>query len=193
MAVEVAALAASGATSTLVGLVVTEAWTRTRVLVARLFHRGTGTATTGDEELRCAVEGLVSALGSDDPHSLGDATDQLRRRLRHSLRDESGTARELVALLGALHQQEPAREGNAPAAAHTTAAAAGISYDVPPALRPAGPPSEVPALRTRFINRAAELTDLNAAMASGTDAASHVEVRVLAGPPGVGKSALARH
>ncbi|MFE0175746.1 NB-ARC domain-containing protein [Streptomyces sp. NPDC059002] len=189
MAVEVAAIAASGATSTLVGLAVTEAWTRTRARLTRLFSRRQGEAAPGDEQLRAAVDEVATALRSDDPHALGDATDRFRRRLRHSLREESETARELVSLLSEL--QPEGEEETAPVAA-APAGPDGISYHVPPALRPAGPPSEVPALRTRFINRSAELTDLAGSSAYGTTA-SHVDVRVLAGPPGVGKSALARH
>ncbi|WP_447037521.1 NB-ARC domain-containing protein [Streptomyces sp. DSM 118878] len=223
MAVEVVAIAASGATSTLVGLAVTEAWTRTRTLVARLFSRRQDATAAGDQELQAAVEQLAAALRSEDQHALGDATDRLRRRLRHSLREESQAAQELVALLNELDDERDQRDqrdehdGSAATARSATArsaaarseaarseaarsaaarspdAPAAVSYDVPPALRPAGPPSEVPALRTRFINRQAELAALGGSSADATAAASHVDVRVLAGPPGVGKSALARH
>ncbi|AZM53352.1 hypothetical protein DMA15_12800 [Streptomyces sp. WAC 01529] len=203
MAVEVAAIAASGATTTLVGLAVTDAWTRTRTLLTRLFSRrqegaGTEDSDTEDEQLRTAVEQVAAALRSEDQHRLGDATDRLRRRLRHALREESETARELVVLLRELHEE--GEQGSASAAARATPPAqalTGISYDVPPAPRPDGPPSQVPSLQTRFINRTVEIADLSGAGASGaagdTAAVSHVDVRVLAGPPGVGKSALARH
>ncbi|MEU7582194.1 tetratricopeptide repeat protein [Streptomyces sp. NPDC041068] len=191
MAIEVAAIAASGATSTLAGLAVTEAWTRTRTLVTRLFRGRQDTATTGDQQLQSAVEQLAAALRSEDEHSLGDAADQLRRRLRHSLREESETARELVELLRELNQE--GEEEPATAGARTTAAPTGISYTVSAAPRPDGPPSQVPALRTRFINRVTELADLERSATGGTATASHIDVRVLAGPPGVGKSALARH
>ncbi|WP_399925483.1 ATP-binding protein [Streptomyces kanamyceticus] len=191
MAIEVAAIAASGATSTLVGLAVTEAWTRTRALVTRLFSRRQDDATAGDQQLQSAVEELAAAFQSEDPHSLGDAADRLRRRLRHSLREESPVAGELVSLLRDL-DPEGEREG-AGAAAPFVTASTGIAYDVPPAPRPGGPPSQVPALRTRFVNRTAEITDLDGSSAGATAVASHVDVRVLAGPPGVGKSALARH
>ncbi|QFR97885.1 hypothetical protein GBW32_20185 [Streptomyces tsukubensis] len=201
----------------MVGLAVTEAWTHTRTLVTRLFSRRQDPATTGDEQLRTAVEELAAALQSDEGHSLGGATDHLRRRLRHSLREESDTARELVALLGTLHREtergaepEAGQEAERAALPGTRASAPPvvISYDVPSALRPEGPPSEIPAMRTRFINRAAELTDLSGPWwPAGTGAtatttapatttcptASHIDIRVLAGPPGVGKSALAKH
>ncbi|MFG3258645.1 NB-ARC domain-containing protein [Streptomyces sp. NPDC048172] len=189
MAVEVAAVAASGATSTLVGLAVTEAWTRTRTLLTRVFgRRGDGTASEADEELRAALEELTAALQSEDPYAREDAADRLRRRLRRALREESETARELVALLREWGDEDEPTPAPAPAPV-AAAGPAAISYAVPPALRPEGPPSQVPALRTRFINRAAELDDLERS-AGGSP---HVDVRLLAGPPGVGKSALARH
>lgn len=194
MAVEVAAIAASGATSTLVGLAVTEAWTRTRTLLTRLFRGRQDVTAAGDQQLQSAVEELAAALQSEDQHALADAADRLRRRLRHALREESETALELVALLRELNQeggeQEPAF---ATAAAGATDDPSGISYAVPPALRPDGPPSQVPALQTRFINRVTELADLGHSSTGATAVVSHVDVRVLAGPPGVGKSALARH
>lgn len=194
MAVEVAAIAASGATSTLVGLAVTEAWTRTRTLLTRLFSGRQDVTAAGDQQLQSAVEELAAALQSEDQHALADAADRLRRRLRHALREESETALELVALLRELNQeggeQEPAF---ATAATRATDDPSGISYAVPPALRPDGPPTQVPALQTRFINRVTELADLGRTSTVATAVVSHVDVRVLAGPPGVGKSALARH
>ncbi|GAA2100938.1 tetratricopeptide repeat protein [Streptomyces albiaxialis] len=207
MAVEVAAVAASGATSTLVGLAVTEAWTRTRTLLARVLGRRRGEESAADEELRAAVEELATALHAEDQHALGDAADRLRRRLRRSLREESETARELVSLLSELDDSEPddsepddedARDADA-APVGAAADPVGLAYAVPPpplpypSPYPEGPPSQVPALHTRFINRAAELSELDGPAPGAAADASHVDVRLLAGPPGVGKSALARH
>ena len=183
MAVEVVAVAASGAMTTLVSLAVTDMWGRTRERVSRVLGRNRSTASTADEELRSAFEEFAASLGADDGsrnadrHARGDAADRLRRRLRQALHDDSATARELVALLRGL-------EGGT-AAVPVEA----VAYGVPPALRSVGPPAQIPAMRTPFVNRVRELADLN----GPSDGAGHVDLRVLAGPPGVGKSALARH
>ncbi|WP_329465115.1 ATP-binding protein [Streptomyces sp. NBC_01431] len=192
MGVEVVALAASGATSTVIGLAVTEAWTQARGLISRLFNRRRQQDGTeaGDEELRSAVEQLAAALRADDQYALGDATDRLRRRLRHSLQEGSATAAELVDLLRELDGERD-RDTSFPASPAAATALSGVTFGAPPAVRASGPPSEVPALRTRFVNRTAELADLGDSSAPAD--ASHVDVRVLAGPPGVGKTALARH
>ncbi|MFH9068109.1 NB-ARC domain-containing protein [Streptomyces alboflavus] len=202
MGIEVAALAASGATSTVIGLAVTEAWTQVRTRLTRLFsrRRPEGAPTDDDEQLRAAIEQLAASLQSDSAHAVGDCADQLRRRLRHSLRQGSETARELVDLLGEMSdvsgsEGEPlsgdARsQGAVPPA--PPSADSSITYHVPEALRCQGPPSQVPALRHRFINRSAELAVLDRQLDRDTEP-SHVDVRVLAGPPGVGKSALAHY
>ncbi|MGW2228872.1 NB-ARC domain-containing protein [Streptomyces formicae] len=189
MAIEVAALAASGATSTVVGLAVTEAWTQARTRLTRLFSRRqrqggdpqTDTDTDDVEQLRSAVAQLADSLQSDSPHAVGDCADQLRRRIRHALRQGSETAQELVDLLSDMRDSAGDPPSDPP-----------ISYHVPEALRRPGPPSQVPALRHHFINRSDELAVLNGQFDWGADP-SHVDVRVLAGPPGVGKSALAHY
>ncbi|WP_051852669.1 tetratricopeptide repeat protein [Streptomyces aureocirculatus] len=196
MAIEVAALAASGATSTVVGLAVTEAWTQVRARLTHLFsrRRDQGAATEDVEQLRIAFEQLAASLRSDNEHAVGDSADQLRRRLRHSLRQGSETAQELVDLLSEMSglAGDPPAGSTGSQGAASSAAHSPISYHVPEALRRQGPPSQVPAPRHHFINRSDELAVLNSQLAHDTDP-SHVDVRVLAGPPGVGKSALARH
>ncbi|MFD5702304.1 NB-ARC domain-containing protein [Streptomyces lasiicapitis] len=196
MAIEVAAIAASGATSTVVGLAVTEAWTQVRTRLTHLFsrRRSQGAAIDDDEQLRAAIEQLAASLQSDSTHAVGDSADQLRRRLRHSLRQGSETARELVDLLGEMGglEDEPSSGSSNSQGEATPSADSVISYHVPEALRRQGPPSQVPALRHRFINRSDELAVLNGQLDRETDPA-HVDVRVLAGPPGVGKSALAHY
>ncbi|RFU84412.1 hypothetical protein DY218_22395 [Streptomyces triticagri] len=176
-----------------INLAVTDTWTQARTRLSRLFGRRRQ-PSTADEELISALEQLVGSMQSGDPHAVGDYADQLRRRLRHSLRQGSEVAQRLVALLNEMDELEggaTASRSNHPGAAASSADSP-ISHRVPEALRRHGPPSQVPALRHRFINRSDELGSLDAQF---EDAAvpSHVEVRVLAGPPGVGKSALARH
>ncbi|MFF1699228.1 NB-ARC domain-containing protein [Streptomyces sp. NPDC058257] len=193
MAIEVAALAASGATSTVIGLAVTEAWTQARARLLRLFGRRGQGVNPDEEQLRLAVDQLAASLRSGGQHAVADSADQLRRRLRHSLRQGSETAQELVELLSELNSLEgepsPRTGGSTTANTSDRSADSTISYHVPQAPRPHRPPSQVPALRHRFINRTVELATLNEQLLHG---ASHVDVRVLAGPPGVGKSALAQ-
>ncbi|MFF3491724.1 NB-ARC domain-containing protein [Streptomyces sp. NPDC002795] len=202
MAVEVAALAASGATSTVVGLVVTEAWTQARTRIARLFgnRRQAGTVGADDSQLQAAVEELAVAIQGGDHHAVGAAGHLLRSRLRHALREGSASAAELVTLLRELEQEQDEERTGEPdpirADAHRDTSPSGIAYAVPPALRHDGPPSQVPALQARFVNRSTELADLDGQSADGRPDATdgtHVDVRVLAGQPGVGKTALARH
>ncbi|MEV0846392.1 NB-ARC domain-containing protein [Streptomyces sp. NPDC049954] len=194
MTVEVVALAASGATSTVVGLAVTEAWTQARARIRRLFvrRRQQDPAGAEAEELQHAVEQLATALQEGGQHALGDAADRLRRRLRHALRQDSEAAHELITLLRDLDELDGGGPSSA-AARPATVTRPGVTYDVPPALRPDGPPSQIPALRSPFVNRTVELSDLNRSTAWAGGDSSHVDVRVLAGPPGVGKSALACH
>ncbi|QEU97630.1 tetratricopeptide repeat protein [Streptomyces kanamyceticus] len=195
----------------MVGLAVTEAWTQARTRLTRLFSRRSQNADTDDadtddvEQLRSAIEQLAGSLQSGSTHDVGDSADQLRRRLRHSLRQGSETARELVDLLS--HMGDMGDTGDMGSTSTSTSSSSSssssssnsnsnsnspISYHVPEALRRQGPPSQVPALRHHFINRSDELAVLDGQFDRDTDS-SYVDVRVLAGPPGVGKSALAHY
>jgi hypothetical protein len=94
---ELAGLAASGAT-TLVGLMVSDAWAQARERVARFFARGAdGSAAAG--ELQESQQELRSARESGDAEAADDVEAEWRTRLRRLLRADPAAAEELRALL----------------------------------------------------------------------------------------------
>ncbi|MGX1759303.1 hypothetical protein ACWIG5_20690 [Streptomyces lydicus] len=100
MEAELATLAATGAT-TLVGLMVSEAWTQVRGRVARFFARGDDTALP-DEQLAASREELIAARDAADPDTAGDVEEEWRLRLRRTLRADPAAAEELRLLLDEL-------------------------------------------------------------------------------------------
>ncbi|MFI6055629.1 ATP-binding protein [Streptomyces violascens] len=177
MEAELATLAGTAAT-TLMGLMVSESWTQARARVARIFAR-----RGGEDELPDSPDELTAAVRGDDA---ADAEDDLRRRLRRMLEADPGAAQELRVLLAELAGAAgPAPESRAASGTH-----AGIASRPRPSE---GRPDEVPALRTRFINRTDTLATLDGILSSGAHEATHVGVLVVAGPPGVGKKATVRH
>ncbi|MFD4170062.1 hypothetical protein ACFWQ1_07065 [Streptomyces albidoflavus] len=108
MDAELAALAASGATS-LVGLMVSDAWSATRGR-ARLFARG------GDEdqvagELTAARDELAEADRNGDEEHRADIREEWQLRLRRLLRADPEAAAELRALLDEIAPAEPSAGG----------------------------------------------------------------------------------
>lgn len=103
MEAELAALASSGATS-LVGLMVSDAWAQARGRFARLFARGGADGRT-DEQLQEAREELLTARESGDTEAAGDVEAEWRTRLRRLLRSDPAAAGELRALLAELAPQ----------------------------------------------------------------------------------------
>ncbi|MBH1935357.1 hypothetical protein I5Q34_13925 [Streptomyces sp. AV19] len=101
MEAELTALAASGAT-TLVGLMVTDAWSQARGRVARFFARGGEDEAAVDDELRRDGEELAAR---EDGPAAAEVERRWRDRLRQALRDDPGAAGELRGLLAEL---EPA-------------------------------------------------------------------------------------
>ncbi|MGW7819515.1 ATP-binding protein [Streptomyces puniciscabiei] len=171
MEAELGTLAAQGATA-LVGLMVTDAWLRMkhggRRLSRWLSRRGE------DGELDAARAELDAARASGDEEAAANrvAADWERRLLR-ILEDDPEAAEELRRLLAEV----------LPAASYD------IAFDVrPPA--PAAPgvqPDQLPALTGTFSNRVAELDRMNSLCGEP----DRVRLAVLAGLPGVGKTALA--
>ncbi|WP_030802643.1 hypothetical protein [Streptomyces sp. NRRL F-2799] len=98
MEAELATLVTSGAT-TVVGLMVTDAWQQARQGLVRLFSRGDRASAVGGEldELR---DELVAAAGSPDEATLADdIAATVRLRLRGLLRQDAAAAGELRLLV----------------------------------------------------------------------------------------------
>ena len=96
MSAEFAELATSGAT-TLVGLMVTDAWTQARDRVVALFGRARAEDLTAQLEV---VRGEIVAGGDAT-----EATSELAPKLRRALAAEPDVADELLALLAELTPQ----------------------------------------------------------------------------------------
>ncbi|MFC5722022.1 hypothetical protein ACFP1Z_17800 [Streptomyces gamaensis] len=108
MEAELAALAASGAT-TLVGVMVSDAWGQAKGRLAWFFARG-GDEEAAGEELSEAREELVAARAAEDAPLVADIEAGWRMRLRRVLQADPAAAEELRRLLAEL---EP--EGGEPA------------------------------------------------------------------------------
>ncbi|GGZ89907.1 hypothetical protein ACFOOM_08675 [Streptomyces echinoruber] len=102
MEAELAALAASGA-STMVTLMVSDAWEQVRARVVRLFARG-GDEAAVEGELRGARSELLAAHDAGDVDAAGDVEEEWRLRLRRVLRADPMAARELRRLLDELDE-----------------------------------------------------------------------------------------
>ncbi|MEC4015260.1 hypothetical protein [Streptomyces sp. H27-D2] len=100
MEAELVALAASGAT-TLVGLMVSDAWTQGRERLVRFFARG-GDEGSAEEELRISREELAAARAAEDEGAAADIEAGWRMRLRRVLQADPAAAEELRLLLAEL-------------------------------------------------------------------------------------------
>ena len=103
MEAELAALAASGAT-TLVGLMVSDAWSRARDRVARFFAGG-GDENAARDALGVSQRELMAARASEDELAVADIEAEWRLRLRRALRADPEAAEELRKLLAELAPQ----------------------------------------------------------------------------------------
>lgn len=97
---ELAALASSGAT-TLVGLMVSDAWAQVRERVAGFFIRG-GQASTVADQLALSRQELLTAQDRGDPEVAADTHAVWRTQLRRILLADPTAAGELQALLADL-------------------------------------------------------------------------------------------
>lgn len=100
MDAELAALASSGAT-TLVGLMVSDAWVQVRDRVTGFFARGER-GSTAAEELEVSRRELMTARDEGDAGAAADAQAVWRTHLRRVLRADPAAAGELRALLAEL-------------------------------------------------------------------------------------------
>jgi tetratricopeptide (TPR) repeat protein len=194
---ELAALAASGAT-TLVGLMVSDSWTQAKERLARFFARRRSDGDAG-AELQESSDELDRARAAGEEDAEAEAEADWRRRLLDVLQDDPDAAVELRGLLSELSPLVPGtvinggvNHGPAFQGSHIHG---GITFNVQPTL-PDGPtarPDQVPPLTVPFSNRAAELAELDRALgaAAGGRERTGVDVGVLDGLPGVGKTAMA--
>lgn len=211
MEAELAALAASGATA-LVGAMVTESWGQARTRVARfLARRGRSGEPEGEPEDEAGEAGeasqasqaleegraqLVAARDADDEGTVAGIEADWRLRLGQLLAREPQAAEELRQLLADLGAAPGAgvaviRGGVQYGAFQNSQIHGGITYNVQPPAPPEAVPDEVPALRVRFVNREVELARMDRAVARLGGDSAHVDVLVLRGTPGVGKTATA--
>ncbi|WP_328842852.1 NB-ARC domain-containing protein [Streptomyces sp. NBC_00258] len=200
MEAELAALAASGAT-TLVGLMVSESWERAKSGLARFFGRRTA-GEAFEEELQAASDELDSARAAGDEGALAEVHARWRQRLETIFREDPGAAEELGRLLSEL----------APDASRTfvSLVAGGVNYgpafqgshihggitfhvQSPPssAAGLTSRPDQVPPVTIPFSNRTVELAALDGVLGARAGGARSVDVGVLDGLPGVGKTTTA--
>ncbi|MER6568786.1 NB-ARC domain-containing protein [Streptomyces sp. NPDC001093] len=171
MEAELGTLAAQAATA-FVGLAAADAWLKmkrgSRRITRWLSRRG------ADGELDASREELEQARQRGDEESAADrVAAEWERRLLGILEDDPEAAEELRGLLAEVLP--------------------GTSYDIAFDVRPAAPaapgvqPDQLPALTGTFSNRVAELDRMNSLCGEP----GRVRLAVLAGLPGVGKTALA--
>jgi len=221
-----AALAASAA-ATLVNAMVTEVWEQTKPRVVRLFGRRGRSGEPAEDRARGALEEtrerLAAARAAGDEGAVARIENELLREVGRLLEEQPEVARELRGLLtelGAERVPGPAAitGGIQYGAVQNSHIHGDVTYHVSAPPSPSQPqetvPDEVPALRTKFRNRTAELARMDGMLAgagaggpanAGTDADTadsdesgdtadgppHVDVLVLGGTPGVGKTATA--
>ncbi|MFE1882971.1 NB-ARC domain-containing protein [Streptomyces diastatochromogenes] len=168
MDAELGTLAAQGATA-LIGLLVADSWVKTKDLARWVTRRRSGRGA--DDELDSSREELDAARErGEEERATNRVAAAWERRLLDILRSDPEAAEELRRLLSELMP--------------------GTSYDITFDARPAAgdaPPDHIPALTGTFSNRVAELDRMDALC----DEPGRVNLAVLAGLPGVGKTAFA--
>lgn len=185
MEAELAALASSGAT-TLVGLMVSDAWAQVRDRLVRLLGRG-GDAGVFAAELGLSREELAAARESGDEGVAADVEEAWRSLLEEVLRSDPAAVGRLRVLLRQLGS--PASEGEA----DTGGGRGGIRFREEPLPEP-GPgrtPDLIPPMTIAFQNRREDLSWLDRRFGAGSGGSSAVRLGSLGGMAGVGKTHLA--
>ena len=197
---ELTALAASGAT-TLVGLMVSESWERAKSGLARFFGRH-APGEAAEEELHAASVELDSARASGDAGVQAEVQARWRRRLEGMFQEDPGAAEELAQLLSELAPNASrtfvslvsggVNHGPAFQGSHIHG---GITFNVQPTQSSVSclpvRPDQVPPVTVPFSNRTAELAVLDEALGARSGGTGSVDVGVLDGLPGVGKTTMA--
>ncbi|MFE6456223.1 NB-ARC domain-containing protein [Streptomyces cinereoruber] len=211
---ELAALATAGVT-TVFGLVVSDLWEQAKARNWRLFRRrGSGTPADGDAgqdtgrdaeravaELEAAGREVATARAAGDEATAAAIEERWRERLLRTLRDDPAAVTELQEIVAAFGTPGTVAYVNGGVNHGPVFQGSSVHGDInvyvpqPPAPRPR--PDQVPALTAAFVNRTADLSELDrwfgppAPSASG--APPPVGIGVLHGLPGVGKTATAWH
>jgi hypothetical protein len=100
---QLATLATTGAT-TMVGLMVTDAWSQARDRLGRLFSRG-GSDDAALAELDDARDDWLAAQEAGDAEAAAEVQEQWRLRIRQALRNDPAKAEELRQILAELAPQ----------------------------------------------------------------------------------------
>ncbi|MFC7794233.1 hypothetical protein [Streptomyces cinereoruber] len=211
---EPAALATAGVT-TVFGLVVSDLWEQAKARNWRLFRRrGSDTPADGDAgqdtgrdaeravaELEAAGREVATARTAGDEATAAAIEERWRERLLRTLRDDPAAVTELQEIVAAFGAPGTVAYVNGGVNHGPVFQGSSVHGDInvyvpqPPAPRPR--PDQVPALTAAFVNRTADLSELDrwfgppAPSASG--APPPVGIGVLHGLPGVGKTATAWH
>nr|WSY57129.1 NB-ARC domain-containing protein [Streptomyces sp. NBC_00886] len=187
------------AVTALTGLMVTESWEQAKLRIARLLRRR-GTDGDPQGELQAASDELARARADGDGRAAERVGERLRDRLLHAVQGDPETAQELARLITELSPDTPVTyvssvkggvyHGPALQGAHIHG---NITFEVPapPAAGARVRPNQVPALTYRFVNRSGDLDRLHSVFTAGRAGSRTVDLGVVAGVSGVGKSATA--
>ncbi|MGX9887884.1 NB-ARC domain-containing protein [Streptomyces sp. NPDC002276] len=198
MEAELTALATTAVTA-LTGLMVTESWEQARLRLAGWFRRRGGDENA-QGELQAAGEELARARADGDARTAGHVEERLRERLLRVLRDDAEAAGELARLISELAPDTPVtyvssvsggtHHGPAFQGAHIHG---DITFTVPAPV-PAGAsprPNQLPARTYRFVNRDEKIYELGQAFPAARAGSDRVDLVVVSGVSGVGKTATA--
>ncbi|KAF5990824.1 hypothetical protein BOG92_001480 [Streptomyces sp. WAC00263] len=180
---------------------VSESWERAKSGLARFFGRR-ASGETAEEELQAASEELDSARAAGDAGVQADVQARWRQRLEGVFREDPGAAGELAQLLSELAPDASRTFVNLVSGGVNYGPAfqgshihGGITFNVQPAQSSASGlavrPDQVPAVTVPFSNRTAELAVLDEALGARPGGCGSVDVGVLDGLPGVGKTTMA--
>ncbi|MFG2143451.1 NB-ARC domain-containing protein [Streptomyces sp. NPDC048696] len=202
MEAELTALAVSGAT-TMVTLMVSDAWAQARGRLARLFSRGAGDDDTGRlvDELQASREELLAARAAGDDEGAADIEEQWRLRIRRMLRADPAAAQELRELLDDVGAPAGGVRNELSGVVHGPSVQAaqihgGITFHVQPPPLPGRDvkPDEVPPLAVDFVNRTKDIAALDEWFgAQRSDALATVRLGLVYGMRGVGKTSMVCH
>lgn len=197
MEAELTALATTAVTA-LTGLMVSESWEQAKLRLARWFRRRGGDENA-QGELEAASDELAHARADGDERVAERVGERLRERLLSVLQDDPEAAGELARLITELAPDTPVMyvssvsggvyHGPSFQGAHI----GGITFTVPAPV-PAGRrprPNQLPARTYRFINRDEEINELRQAFTAARTGSDHVDLAVVSGVSGVGKTATA--